>query len=142
MYTGSVSMIDSYGRTVTKTYKLRGADFAAADASMTNIVTELEKVTGARIIQKSVSRQVEVTDTATAGSNRDEGVTLVVLNSLGEKSNLKIPAPESGYLDANGNVDITHADIVSFTNLFKTGQSAFIDRDLNLVSVISGQLDK
>lgn len=135
-------MVDAYGRSCNKSYDLRGADYAAATGNVTALLPDVEGVTGARVVSTILSEKIVRTDAATAESNRDAGITLTVLNSLGEKSTLKVPAPEMGYIDPDGTVDITDAEIVAYYENFQSNGSAYIDRNLNAVELLSGVLDK
>ena len=136
-----ISGVDAYQRNVSKSFNLRGADYAAALANLTALLTDFLPVSGMRVVTTTLSEKVTRTDAATAGANRDEGATLTVLNSLGEKSTLKIPCPEEGYRNPDGTIDIEDAEVVAYFENFLSTGSAFIDRDLSAVELLSGKLD-
>ena len=138
----SFLMVDAFGRSCNKSYDLRGADYAAATANVTALLPDVEGITGARVVSTILQEKIVRTDAATSGANRDAGITLTVLNSLGEKSTLKIPAPEMGYVDPDGTVDITNGEIVAYYENFESGGNAFVDRNLSAVELVSGVLDK
>lgn len=138
----SFLMQDSYGRTCNKSYDLRGSDYAAATANVTAMLPDIEGVTGARVISTVLQEKIVRTDAATAGSNRDAGITLTVLNNLGEKSTIKMVCPEDGYLNPDGTVDITNSEIVAFYENFTSGGNCYVDRNLNATELLGGTLDK
>lgn len=135
-------MVDGFGRSCNKEYSLRGADYAAATANVTALLADVEAVTGARVVSTVLSEKIVRTDVATADANRDAGITLSVLNNLGEKSTLKMVAPEMGYVNGDGTVDITNAEVVAFYQNFESTGTAFVDRDLSATELLSGVLDK
>lgn len=142
MFYCTFAMVDFFGRQCNKTYNLRGATYAIAVANMALLLTDVEAATGARVVSTMLTEKLTVTDVATADSNRDAGITLSVLNSIGEKSTIKLPAPEMGYINPDGTVDITDAEIVALYENFLAAGTAFVDRDLSAVEILSGKLDE
>ena len=74
-------LVDDYNRPARKTFATVAttADFPAAAAAAAALFTDLAVLTELRVLAYSVAQRIVVTDAATAGANRDEGVTLTLL---------------------------------------------------------------
>lgn len=140
-YDVTFSLVDGYGRNHTKRFTTVAADPAGAIVNAGAFATALEAVTESRVLAHVVHVRTVVTDTATAGANKDEGVTISVRTLDNEKSNIKIPAPVNAMINPDGTVDVAYADLATFLALFTAG-TWLIDDGETVAEVISGALDK
>lgn len=138
----SFQMVDSQNRAVSKTFQTANlADFAAVSAAASALATDLGNITGARILSYTINIRTVYTDNVTAGSNRDEGLTLVLRKSDNYKDILRVPAPIDVF-DGNGNVDVTNVAVTAFVSNFLTdGDFTFSDGE-QATELLSGSLDK
>jgi hypothetical protein len=83
-----------------------------------------------------------VTQSPTAGANRDVGATLKVTLDNGKHYALKIPMIKATLLDAGGNVDIADEDVLAYIALFETGGKLRVSEGNFITAVLSGSLDK
>jgi len=141
-YVVRYTLVDSEGREGTKTFETQNlADYAAALVAADALADDLAVVSGAEILRYSISEILTYVDAVTAGSNKDEGVTLVVRKTDSMRDVIRIPAPTKTYLDGSGNVDITDAGVLSyFDNFTSSGDFLFSDGEL-AVTLLSGKLD-
>ena len=140
IYPMSVKMVDAYGRPVNKRYDINAADYAAALVEAAAFETVLEAVTEARVLSYDVSSRIIITDTATAGANRDEGITFSVRTADNEKAVVKVPCPVNAQLNTDGTVILADTDIAAFLAHY-TGGDILVDDGETVTEVISGRLD-
>lgn len=139
-------MVDDYNRNTRKTFTTTAAtaDFAAAAAAAAALFTDLAVLTELRVLAYTVGQRVVVTDSATAGANRDEGLTLTLLKSDNYKAAIKVPGPINAIFDANGNVlTPVPAAVQDFIDHFADGAGGFTFSDgEQWTEFVKGVLDK
>ncbi len=144
----SFELVDSKNRTARKTWTTltTTTDFAAAAAAAAPLFTDLAVLTGLRVLAYTINQRIIVTDAVTAGSNRDEGLTLSLRKEDLQKGNIHVPGPIDTIFDANGNVITTpslHTAVANFILHFTAGSGEFTFSDgEQLVEFVSGVLDK
>lgn len=142
-WTLTVTMEDAYKRRATKTFEMQAADYTTAATDRTAIIAALNAVTDLGVVSHILSEKTAVGDAASAGTNRDEGITLSVKLQDTEKGIIKVPGPVKTALDANGNLDITDAAWVAFVNLFGVPPSeCYLSDGDHVIEFLSGSLDK
>lgn len=141
-------LVDDYNRSARKTWYTTSdtADFAAAAAAAAALFTDLAVLTELRVLAYTISQRVTVTDAATAGANRDEGVTFTLRMEDLFKDDLKVPGPINAIFDENGNVITSPAlpaAVSDFLDNFAAAGGAFTFSDGEQWSeYVTGKLDK
>lgn len=149
VFTLSVTMMDAYGRTTRKLYKTEdisgadvGAEYLAAQGFATTFLTALGNLTEAEILYYNLGREVVYSDSVVAGANVDEGLTAVALKTNNKKVVIKVPAPINAVFNADGTLDITDGIVTAYMNHFIATAGFTISDGENIVSLVSGRLDK
>ena len=137
----SISLVDAYGRLISKRFDVSAADHPAALTAAGLFMADLADVTGARILSYDVATHVVYTDTVTAGSNRDTGATVSVRTADNEKAITRIPAPEATIFQADGSVDLADAAFTAYMANFLAG-TILVDDGETVTEVLGGRLDK
>lgn len=137
----SVSMVDGYGRPINKRYDLSAADYATALTNAAAFITDLEAISEAAVLWYTVATRVTVSDTATEGGNRDEGLTISVRTADMEKAVIKVPAPINAIFQADGTLDLTNSVFQDFIANY-TGGLVLVDDGETVVGYLSGHLDE
>ena len=132
---------DAYGRVATKRFTVAAADHATAVTEAGNMAVDLAGVSEAQILWYTVQEKTVYSDSADAGANKDEGITLVVRKADNEKAVIKVPAPINAAINPDGTVDLANALVLSFTNNFTSGVFRISDHEV-VTEVLSGTLDK
>jgi len=141
-------LVDDYNRNARKTFKTTEAtaDFDAAAAAAAALFVDLAVLTELRILAYTISQRVTVTDAATSGANRDEGVTFTLRMEDLMKDDLKVPGPINAIFDENGNVITSPAlpaAVSDFLANFSATGGAFTFSDgEQWVEFVTGKLDK
>lgn len=143
-YLVNYDLVDSYGRSIRKTYETKAtmASFEDALTAASALAGDLKAITGAQILAYTVSYRVTYTDTVVAGSNRDEGATLVLRKEDNRKATMRVPAPINTIFDGNGNVSIVDTGVTGYTLNFMSGGNFTLSDGEQAVQLLSGTLDK
>ena len=133
---------DGQNREGRKTYKTQTlADFAAAVTAAGLLYTDFAAIVDAQVLRYTISGDTVVADAGGATANKDEGVTIQVRKTNSLRDILRVPAPVTGLLDGNGNLDTTNALVTDFVDNFKSdGDFTFSDGEL-AVEIVGGWLD-
>jgi len=141
-------LVDDYNRSGRKSWTTIATttDFAAAAAAAAALAVDLAVLTELRVLAYHVSQRVAFTDAATAGANKDEGVTFTLRKPDNLKDSISIPGPINAIFDANGFV-ITEpalpAAVSDFLANFEDGTGAFTFSDgEQWTEFVKGTLDK
>jgi hypothetical protein len=137
----SFSLVDAYGRPATKRFDVDAVDHAAAMTAAGAFAADLAGITELRILSYVVGERVTYTDTADAGANRDEGVTLSVRTADNEKAVIKVPGPVNAIFNPDGSVDLTDGAVTAFIANYLAG-TVLVDDGETVTELISGRLDK
>lgn len=137
----TIALRDAFTRRTSKRFDLEAADHATAMTNAAAFLVEFEDVTGAEVLKYSVAEAVDGADTPTALSNVDAGITIACDLGSGKSASLKIPAPEMGFIDPDGTVDMTDIAITSLETFFTDGKVLISDGE-TVVDFLSGKLDK
>lgn len=137
----SVGYIDSYTRRGNKRFQLDAIDFATALTNAGVFVTALEGAMGGDIESYKVAQETANADTPTAESNKDAGITISCDLGGGKRAALKIPTPETAYLNPDGTVDMANALITAVETEYVAGKVLISDGE-TVLDFLSGKLDK
>lgn len=137
----TVGYIDFYKRRGTKRFQLEAIDFPTALTNAGVFVTALEGAMGANIESYKVAQETANSDSATAASNKDAGITISCDLGGGKRAALKIPTPEDAYLNPDGTVDLTNALITAVEADYLSGKVLISDGE-TVLDFLSGKLDK
>jgi len=141
IFPATISMVDAYGRALTKRVDISAADYATALTNAASFVDDLQAITEAEVLYYSVATKVVYAGTLTAGANRDEGATFSVRTTDNEKAVVKVPAPMNAIFQSDGSVDLSNALVTAlFANYL--GALVLVDDGETVISLISGRLDK
>lgn len=141
VYDVSVKLRDAYGRQSVKRYQTDEVDHATAVTAAGLFVNDLAAITEAEILEHTVSLKTIVTDTASAGANLDEGITLSVELSGNKKGTIKVPAPVKSFVNPDGTVDIEDTLVTDFLDNWLVGNFTLSDGD-TVSALLSGKLDR
>jgi len=143
MFVLYVELVDAFNRNTAKRFAMNAGvtTFALAQTAATDLLTDLEAVTEARILAYTISERTVYTDSVTSGANRDEGVTLSVRKEDSRKDVLRIPAPVKSFVNPDSTVDITATPIVNYTDNFLAAGEFTLSDGESIAEVLSGVLD-
>ncbi len=148
-FRGTATLQDAYGRKTRKMFETVdisgadvGAEFLVANTAMAALMTDLAALTEAEILWFTCGLETTYTDTADAGANVDEGLTLVVDKADSKRGNLKVPAPINSVFNPDGTADITDAAITAYVANFQAGGDFLFSDGEEVANIISGRLDK
>jgi len=141
-----VTLVDNGNNRTIKTYQLRAALIATAITDGATIRAALAAVTDSVISAYSVAERFHE-DTfvfpASGIQNEDKASISAVITGA-KTGNLKIPAPiPAMFQDVTGGaaniVDTTNALLITYTDVFKSGNEAFISDGDDLITLSSGK---
>lgn len=136
---------DSQNRKTTKRVQTVNsmANEAAALAAAAALAVDLAAVCEGDIMSYTVSQRVVYTDAANAGSNVDEGATMVALKEDNRYTSHKIPMPAVSVRNPDGTIDIESALILDYMSNFTASAGDFTLSDgEQITELIAGKLDK
>jgi hypothetical protein len=149
VFTLDVTLADAYGRKTRKHYETEdisgadlGAEYLAAQAFATTLMAALANLSEAEILYYNLGSETTFTDTADAGANKDEGITVQAKKLDNKLASLKVPAPVNSVIDPDGTVDLTDALVTAYFNHFLVGGGFTCSDGENIVSLVSGRLDE
>jgi hypothetical protein len=137
----SITMDDAYQRRTVRGFTIEAVDHAAALTAAGLFLADYADATGCDILWYKVAEKVVYTDTPTAESNKDAGVTISVRKADNEKAPIKIPAPEAAYLNPDGTVDLTDTIVTQLASHFLSGTIRVSDHEV-VTAFLSGRLDE
>lgn len=141
VYQCTISMVDAYGRAVSKRVDVSADTHALAVTAAGAFVTDLQALTEAEVLYYSVAERVTFNGSLTAGANRDEGVTFSVRTTDNEKSTIKVPAPKNAIFNTDGSVDTANALVTDFIANYLSAAILVDDGEI-VTSLIGGRLDE
>lgn len=141
VYDAYVGLRDAYNRRSTKRFQISVIDHPTAVTAMADFCADLAAATEAEILEHSVALKTTYSDTADAGANLDEGITLSAELTSGKRAVIKVPAPVKTPVNADGTVDITNAIITDLAANFTSGVFLVSDGE-TVSSILSGKLDR
>jgi hypothetical protein len=143
----TITLKDAYGRTTRMRREMKDQllllDYLT---EITQFVGKLLTISDLGLIAAdfSVTGEESATD-PTAGANVDVGATFVgwgVGEDSGKKLVTKVPGIKAAYVDAQGGIDVTQADIADYLGEFLEAGDWKISDGESVSSWISGTLDK
>lgn len=143
-FSGAIRFIDGFGRFTTRHYGIEAADFAAAQASMDTLVANTQPLTQCGMVSHRVFQDTDIVTVVTPGANIDAGLTFQwELDPVGsdKKAASKIPSPVDSIFDANGVLDLTNGNVVTYRGVFINGSYLISDGE-QPVNLIKGKLDR
>jgi len=140
-YKLTLSMVDYYGRTTTRSFQVDAVDFAAAQAVVAAFVPDYEAVTELWVQKSRLVDEVTYTGTVLENANKDEGMTLSVeLATPGKKASIQVPGPDRSIRNLDGTIDLTETIMVDFMAHF-TGGSILVSDGEVVDAFLKGTLD-
>lgn len=141
-----ISLKDNGGNTTIKTYKLRSADFTIATTDSATIRAALIAITDSVVSAYNIAQRFyEGTFVfPAAGVENENKASITAINNLAEAVNLQVPAPKIGIFTgptggAANIVDVENADLITYTDVFKSGAEAYVSGTDDLVALSSGK---
>ncbi len=141
-YNVAFTYADGQNREGRKTFKTQTlANFAAAETAAGLLYSDLAAIMDAEILRYSISGDTVVADAGGATANKDEGITIQVRKTNSLRDVLRVPAPVTGLLDGNGNLDTSNVLVTNYVENFQSaGDFTFSDGEM-AVDIIGGWLD-
>ncbi len=143
---GRVTVVDNGNNRTIKTYELRAVTAAAAATDMLAINAALVAVTDSVISAYSYAERFVENAFAfpASGVQNEDKASVSVIVSDSKSANLKIPAPVPAmFTGSSGSaaniVDTSNAALITYTDLFRTGNEAYISDGDDLVQVSGGK---
>ena len=142
-------MEDAHGRRTRKRYQTenfngvdQGADFLSAVAAAQALQADISALSELDVLSFHISYEETVTDTVTAGANKDEGGSIVV-SKVGstKRHTMKVPGPAAAVRNADGTLDITNALITDFVANFQVAGDFLISDGEQVDAIKSARLD-
>jgi len=137
-----ITLIDDYGRSMTKGVETVETLIASAITDVGAYLTALNAVSDAGWQKQDYLAAGVVTQAPTAGANRDTGATLKVVLDNGKNYAFKIPMIKASLLNASGDVDVADEDVLALIALFETAGKLRVSEGNFITAVLSGSLDK
>jgi len=137
-----VTMVDDYGRSLTKGFETDAATIANAITYTEAGLTALHAISDAGWQKQDYLSAATTTQAPGAGANRDVGATLRVTLNNGKNYALKIPMPAAGIVNPDGSIDIGDADLLAYVALFEVGGHLRVSEGNYVTALLSGALDK
>lgn len=142
----SVALVDSYQRETRKLFEMETqADLATYLATAAAFLTDLLAVTQLGLVRADIIIPSGVAGSApAAGSNVDDGVTIsgYSTDGNGAKASVKIPGPETAYINADGTVDVENVALAEYLAHFEAAGAFTVSDGETIASWIRGQLDR
>jgi hypothetical protein len=144
----SVTLLDNGGNVTTLQYALRSADATAAATDSAAVIAALNAVTDSAIsdyyIKNRWSEDTLAYPAAGVENENKASITCLLSGAGNKKANLKIPAPVIGLFTASSGgganvVDMSDAALVTYTDLFRTGNECTISDGEDLSAAVSGK---
>jgi hypothetical protein len=140
----SLTLADDYGRTTKRLIEM--ADFATIAEYVTAaaaFVAELNDATELGLVRVDLIRQAITTGFAVeVGANVDVGGTVsgYIVDGNGKKASLKIPHVKPGFVNPDGTLDLTAADLAAYLALFEDAADFFLSDGEQIETWIKGTL--
>lgn len=144
----AVTLVDNGANVTTLQYALRPATAALAETDALAVIAALNAVTNSVISDRYLKNKWSenaLTYPAAGVENENKASITVLLTGAGnKKANIKIPAPVIGIFTATEGgganvVDLSDADLVTYTDLFKAAGECYISDGEDLSSLVSGK---
>jgi|GEM_PF-6180509 len=144
----SVSLIDTGGKTTSKSYNLRATDYEDVQRDSDTIINKLDEVTDAIIVSYKISevfyrRESQYPEGYVRNTSRAQ--INCTASPSNKKISLEIPAPKAElYLGQHGAsariIDITNEKLIAYTDIFREDGLAFLQKTkYSLIRVNSGK---
>jgi hypothetical protein len=119
----SLSLVDGFGRITRKRFEMTDQLLLADYINNANaLIAALDTITDLEILRADIVMTEEATLPAKdpTGSNVDVGATFsgYVGDAEGKKASLKVPGIALSYVDPDGTIDVSNADVAAFLDLF------------------------
>lgn len=143
----TVKLVDEGANFSTLTFQCRDTVYADVVVAKTALIAELLDVTDC-VIQRVSINEVWANDAFAYPSGVETAnklsMTVELDTGLGKKANMKIPGPQDSLFGASGTagfnvLDTSNADIIAYTDLFKSGGEFYVSDGEDLSVLISGK---
>lgn len=143
-----VTLIDNGANVSTLTFIMRESLFATVQTDVATVLAALGAVTNSVISDyavKEVFSENAFAYPAAGIENEDKASITVLLAGAGsKKANIKIPAPVIGLFTAPSGgganvVDLSDADLITYTDIFRSGAECTISDGEDLSLLVSGK---
>lgn len=144
----AVTLVDNGANVTTLQFALRDATAAGAETDALAVLAALAAITNSvisdRYLKNKFSENALAYPAAGVENEDKASITCLLAGAGNKKANLKVPAPVIGlFTAASGGganvVDLSDADLVTYTDLFKSGAECYISDGEDLVSLVSGK---
>ena len=144
---GSLTMVDDYGRSSSRSFEMVDATLAAALTDLTALRTALTALSDAGYTAENLSEKTTLNVAPVADANIDTGVTVRVRLNDGSVGVVKIPSPKAAKINADGTIDPADTDLVAFFDLLgldepTTPAVATIYNGKKVTKILSAKLDR
>lgn len=137
----SISMVDAFKGRSNRQVTIEAADFAAAAIVASAFVSDYADVTGMRVLWFTLSGKTVYSDSVTANTVNDVGLTMSLRKADNELAPLQIPGPELALFNVDGTLDQTDAAITALMTHFIAGDVRISDHEV-VTELVAGRLDK
>lgn len=142
----SLTLLDKQGYTTTKRFELVAGECADLLVVAAALATDLAAVSECQVIKATMLVEVPGAPFGAVGAAAyvDKGCTITgwVDGVPGKKASVKIPSPESTFVDTDGTIKIGEALMVTFLAHFLDGGDALLSDGEDIDSWIGGKVDK
>jgi len=144
----SATLVDNGANVTTLQFALRSADATEAATDSAAVIAALDAVTDSVIsdyyIKNRYSENALAYPAAGIENENKASITALLAGAGNKKANIKIPAPVIGlFTAASGGganvVDLSDADLVTYTDLFRSGNECYISDGEDLSALVSGK---
>lgn len=139
-YDATIVMEDDFNRKYRTSLNISAADVGAAETVLAAQAVLMSNVTELEVLWTTLSIKTVITDTVTAGANKDEGATFSVRKANNERSPVRIPGPIQAMRLGDGTIDLTNTDVIAYFAPYLNGDILVSDGEL-VTEVKSGKLD-
>jgi hypothetical protein len=141
-YESSFTLVDDYGRTLTKRYVSTAATAAEAEADAAAFVSLIEGVSDMAVLKRQTALITPVGNEADGGANRDTGATVHVRLNNSKLYPVKIPGVDLGIVNEDGSLNLASPDLLAFLASFDATGEYLLSETNWMVGIEYGELDK
>jgi len=142
LYQVGLTLKDAYNRTTHRTFKFDDLTLAGAVINVGLFVTAYQDITELQVVESRLTDVVTYAGAPAAGSNIDEGATFrAALDTPNKYASVSVPGIIAAARGAQGVIDMTNADIVTWVGFYESGLVTASDGE-TVTTIESGILDK
>ncbi len=143
----TIKLVDEGANYSSLTFQCRDTVYADVVIAKTTLVAALQAITDC-VIQRVSINEVWKNDAFAYPSGVETAnklsMTVELAGGIGKKANIKVPGPIDAMFGASGTagfnvLDTSNADIITYTNLFKSAGDFYVSDGEDLTVLISGK---